>query len=200
MRATHAVAAALALLGVAACSPQEVVLADLPERPDAGGSSGPCVADADCPASSFCARAACGDVGGRCEAAPVLCDGARAPSCGCDGVTYWNDCLRRQGRVTSATPGECTMPAGCGGKDHRVCPVEGAACARVYPRDRCSPGDDRGTCWVLPPTCTGDLGPLLQPCFPAPGTPPGPPPCVDACTAIRSQKPHHALSPSATCP
>lgn len=201
MSRAQRIAAAVASLAFAACSPQEVIVAELPPVPDGGGgAAAPCVADADCPTNAFCARARCGDVSGRCESVPVLCGAERAPTCGCDGVTYWNDCLRRAGLVTASTPGECTAGVTCGGRDRVPCPVAGASCARLVARDRCGPGDDHGTCWMLPPTCPADPGPMLASCPPPPPAPPGSSACVSACEAIRSEKPFRALAPGSSCP
>jgi hypothetical protein len=200
MTRARGVAAAVLSLAFAACSPQEVVVADLPPAPDGGGGAPPCVTDGDCPSNAFCARARCGDVGGRCESVPLLCGPERAPTCGCNGVTYWNDCLRRAGLVTASTPGECSSGVACGGHDKLPCPVAGTSGARLVARDRCGPGDDRGTCWMLPPTCGADPGPTFASCPSPPPAPPGSFTCVSACEAIRSEKPFRALAPGASCP
>jgi hypothetical protein len=46
---------------------------------------------------------------GTCQSIPTSCDDGYSPVCGCDGVTYFNDCLRRSGSVQAANPGICTL-------------------------------------------------------------------------------------------
>ena len=168
MRALALVLLACALSG--ACSSEEIVLARLPAKNDAGVSIDPrrCEDDQDCGATAFCARAACGDVAGTCAGRPSVCDEAPMPVCGCDGVTYWNDCLRRTAAVTSMFPGECPMDFArtCGGHgDHgrgpgppsEHCPA-GATCARLLPRlpegePFSCPPEVPGICWALPIDC-----------------------------------------------
>ncbi len=175
-----------------ACAPQEVVLAELPERPDGGGGIGkPCVGDDDCEAASFCARNNCSDATGRCEERPAFCDGAIGISCGCDGITYWNDCLRRLAGVTAHTEGPCGPTAAICNRD-KACPGT-SLCGRLAPpRGRCDAPDMPGHCWALPATCTGTLA-VFETCGP------GPVQCRDACAAIRTQAPHRSLDRT-TCP
>jgi hypothetical protein len=107
--------------------------------------------------------------------------------CGCDGITYWNDCVRRQIGTTMASVGECSVTA-CACKIDEDCLQEGASCAQlVQGSDMCH--GDIGACWVLPPQCMPNQGdpPVWQECKP-PDAPPAP--CVDTCLAIRSGHPH----------
>ena len=69
-----------------------------------------------CGENEFCQRRAgqCFnfDVGGTCTVKPLRCPLRRGvfyiPQCGCNGVTYANDCLRRQAGVSLAHVGKCT--------------------------------------------------------------------------------------------
>lgn len=196
--------AAVAL--VPACADEEILLATLP--PDAPGGAPlderRCVETTECPTRSFCARSKCGDVAGACAARPVVCEEAAAPVCGCNGITYWNDCLRRAAGVTAMMPGECTRSAvTCGGPGvpgpggpppapTGGCPAD-TVCARLLPPpplsppppDACPP-DAPGTCWALPAVCPPSAGPDR---WVACG-PPGANPCKTTCNAIRTGEPH----------
>jgi hypothetical protein len=184
--------AGLALaLSLVACAPTEVVLAELPEESDAGPApkEPPCISNADCDDASFCAKRSCGEPAGRCERRPMFCPPDLDPVCGCDGITYWNECLRRERGLESQMKGECTYPAlHCGGPAG-PCP-SGASCARLLHDGPCPPPDAPGVCWILPTTCAPP--PIPAPVFEGCGTPEK---CVDACTAIRSERPFRLSGP-----
>jgi hypothetical protein len=176
-----------------ACADEQIVLATLPPGFDGGTAVDPkrCVDSNGCSAKELCARATCGDVAGSCELAPLLCDEDARPVCGCDGITYWNDCLRRAAGVTSMIPGECGYNARkCGRGGHGPAPgsdmgcSDGTYCARLLPNDGppdfCS-DDAPGTCWALPAVCPEHGGPdRWLACGTAKGA------CTSSCDAIRS--------------
>jgi len=190
--------AAIAACGLAAaCSPTDVVVATLGARGDGGAQVRPCGNDSQCHDEEFCMRDACDQGTGRCETRPPACELTQDLVCGCDGVTYWNDCLRQQVGMTAKTDGNCGPGAATCGGTAGTCPVAGASCARVYPSAERCPHDAAnapGVCVLLPPNCPPPGSERLAQCYgPAPGA------CDDECTAIRSEKPH--LRPTAgLCP
>ena len=162
----------------------EVVDIELVNVPDGGAFQppvGPACADSStCLAGQFCEKAACGEALGHCLQRPPVCDGEARPECGCDGVTYWNDCLRRLAGVESKVDrGPCRNPRACDTGSR--CP-EGASCARVVFPNECG-RVIAGACWVVPDNCEGGMpehyyacgGPMTQ--------------CLDSCAAIRSEQP-----------
>jgi hypothetical protein len=68
-----------------------------------------------CPEGQFCdidTPNACGgaDLSGICCTPPQECTQQWDPVCGCDGVTYSNDCARRAAKVQLDHPGPCAEP------------------------------------------------------------------------------------------
>jgi hypothetical protein len=170
---------ALAVLAPA-CADEAIPLATIPAS-DAGIPQAPtrCLDSFGCPSDSYCAKESCGDAAGTCQLAQVVCT-EPAPVCGCDGITYFNDCLRQGSGIVASTPGQCQNTAlHCGGLGGESCPT-GATCAQLQRfHDQCS-FDVPGTCWVLPSNCPDTPGTdLWDSCDNGPQ-------CVDTCTAIKS--------------
>jgi hypothetical protein len=165
------------------------------------GLGGTCTSVADCPSNFFCSKLDCSIPTGVCLPRQTLCvDLTPLPVCGCDGVTYWNDCLRQQNGVPAATPNGCTFntktcatSADCG--------MAGASCAHLtpIPTQGCG-GPVPGTCWMTPLDCTtAPLSPSWMPCAGSPQMPPPRSMCVNTCEAIRSGQEFIAAMPGLPC-
>ena len=147
-----------------------------------GGATG-CRDDADCMGWS-CEMQGCQATTGVCVPWPAVCEAAPAPVCGCDGVTYWNDCIRQQSHARLSVPEPCRATArACEvGAD---CAVPDASCSHLQPPGAMC-GRGMGACWVLPLACAPSADPRMwRDCKPPDAGPPGP--CVDTCTAIASE-------------
>jgi hypothetical protein len=164
----------------------------------AGAADVVCHSNTDCPPNWLCLKQSCPDMEGVCEARPVCFDTTPAPVCGCNHVTYWNDCLRRQYGVSASTPGECGagthpcfMNSDCS---------DGATCSHLLPPNTACGGPPApGTCWVTPGDCSATGDPRTwAPCPPPGGGPGGP--CTSTCQAVQSGHPYMPLAAGAACP
>jgi hypothetical protein len=195
---TRALAAAAIVTACTGCPAIDVVVGEDEAGPEAGPQDGgpqTCSTNSDCTEPAYCAKSTCSATQGVCELPPLNCDDTEKEVCGCDGVIYWNDCLRQRDGVVAALPGECTTHfARCGGPQQDAgCPVQDAVCGRLDPGG--GGGNfcmmPPGVCWVLPDTCPTDtMGSRWVGCSPLPFNP-----CTDLCDAVRSQRPYARALP-----
>jgi hypothetical protein len=117
---------ATTLLGIAiACGTSPVIVGTF-ECASSDASDNP----HRCLANEFCAPS-CGSTAGHCE--KIDSDGCAKTGyeCGCDGITYYNGCLREEARVTRAASGQCTSPVMKSCFSDNDCPGNGS-CASVF--------------------------------------------------------------------
>jgi hypothetical protein len=163
----------------------------------AGIGGATCTAASQCPASSLCRKDECAEPMGRCEPIPASCTRELNPVCGCDRLTYWNDCYRRQAGIPASVLGDC-RPNAVECDTSADCGREGVHCARLYPyaEPACpADGEGRGFCWVLPDPCDGEDPRRWVECPGSPG-----PSCLNTCQAILSQTAHLLLPVGSDCP
>jgi len=87
---------------LAACSSDNIVLAEFFE----------CTQSVECPMGWRCEKKSCGDATGVCKELPPACSEQETLVCGCDGVTYFNDCVRSVCGSFSSMPGACPKFSG----------------------------------------------------------------------------------------
>jgi hypothetical protein len=178
----------------------EIVVATIDAGPAAvdnhpGGMEVPCDRNSDCqPDVEVCDKPHCDAPRGVCKRRPNVCPNEQQITCGCDGITYWNSCLRLQAGVESGTPDECTEGAKtCSSPDANECPKVGASCAQLIQPDVQCTDHILGACWILPPTCP--LRPSMETWISCAD----PKVCEDLCSSIRSGTVHQR-NPQRMCP
>jgi hypothetical protein len=128
-----------------------------------GGKTG-----ATCSSTEYCLyapEADCGrfDATGTCVEIPKggACDAVYDPVCGCDGMTYGNECEATLAGASVDYDGECGKdPTGtvCGGFTGAQCPAKQYC---NYPADMaCGNADGQGVCAAIPDACTKESDPV----------------------------------------
>jgi len=148
-------AALACAFAVASCDSETIVLATIPS--DDAGALVPtrCVKSSDCGEGSYCEKGTCDAPAGTCRTPEEDCGNEEAVVCGCDGVTYFNECLRKQASIEGSTAGPCTIP-NCGGSFPQC--TSPTVCFQVVAMGQpCAPSPNAsppvGTCWFLPADC-----------------------------------------------
>ena len=122
--------------------------------PDGGPNNGACATT--CTQAEFCEKPTCNATsGGSCVLRPSgICNTIAMPQCGCDGVTYGNECNRRSAGVSKAHDGACACsmvaPMGCcftAGDCRNGARCVGATCT-TGSAGVCVPPPTTGTCWI----------------------------------------------------
>jgi hypothetical protein len=165
---------------------------------DGDASERTCSRDDDCRDGEYCEKSECDAPRGRCASSAAFCGADAQPVCGCDGLTYLNECLRVQHGVNLASNGPCRDRAtSCGGRDESDECREPAYCVRWFDSS-CSfdgpgggfgggPGEFEGPgqCWIVPAQCDSapQGGDRYRVCESGPGE------CLDLCNAIISGRP-----------
>ncbi len=173
------------------CPVEEIVLVASDAGVGAGDIEGRiCTRSEDCDVAEYCEMPDCGGAVGVCRVPPILCNAEASPVCGCDGVTYFNDCWRQKLRVPAKTADDaCLVDAQrCGAGAAAPCPA-GAFCAKLFTSTAGAGifslggfSELPGSCWVVPPDCGPELGGDRWVSSAED--------CTDLCSAVRSEVPH----------
>jgi len=94
----------------------------------------------------------CCDFTGICTPVPTVCPAVIDPVCGCDGVTYQNECFAYQNGISIDHQGHCGA----------ACTLESNTCSAgeycQFPTGDC--GNTSGECQTIPEICTEEFNPV----------------------------------------
>lgn len=103
------------------------------------------------------------DARGKCVVPPDVCADVHNPVCGCDGVTYANECEATGAGASIKHRGSCDSdssapPAVCGTRGAPSC-KKGEVCI-FPPGGECGETDKGGSCTLPPQSCTREYVPV----------------------------------------
>jgi hypothetical protein len=217
MRRSVAALGSALVVCTAGCGQDTIVIAKVADASVDAGSLPCALSDAGievgtpCPDGEFCETKICGATVGTCTTIPseATCDSADYnPECGCNGVSYFNACLRSAARISASAATACDLQTGPG--PHNICDPSALPLGNLG----CPAGSESNACAFISPSffsvALGDGGfnlhsltcaaqPLdprkIGSCWAVPPTCPASSssylcPCsgrqFDACTAIKS--------------
>jgi hypothetical protein len=107
-----------------------------------------------CPDGMFCDIAICGG-SGACKPTPTTCPLSFNPVCGCNHVTYQNDCQRKVAGVGLLNVGHCNEACPLTPRSNDCCFNDGDCASRLCAGELCDPGKEGrcvnqpgpGSCW-----------------------------------------------------
>lgn len=164
--------------------------------PGSAGSAS-CSDAEPCQLGWTCERQGCDAPNGVCVPWPPDCFPNYNPVCGCDGVTYWNDCIRLRSGARLAGSDICRASA-CTCEVGADCNVPYASCSHLLPPGAMC-GHGEGACWVLPPVCPPPPvgAKLWLECKPPDQGGQGG--CLDMCSAIATEHSYAELHRGEVC-
>ena len=211
MRSAAGLGFALVVSGTAGCGNETIPIAMVNDASvDAGavacavGGTG-LDGGSGCQEGQFCETRSCGATAGFCtEIHGEPCDSTSySPECGCDGVSYFNSCVRRAASISATSETTCDNQATVKTRScdsalplFPSCPNGSNGCAVIVPNSVVVPFEvadasissvcnipqiaNAGICWVLP-DCPSSGALHLRSC--------GVSRCIDACSAMRTGGP-----------